>query len=170
MRKWILSVTLAIGGTAAAAGLYAQQQRGVKPLSPQDYIEIQQLYMRYTWAIDSHAEEGMAYARTFTPDGEFLIRGTKHVGYAALAEVAKARPNGPAPAPHHFTTNLIIEPSPEGARGGAYYMSVPTPQPDKPVSIITTGTYRDVLVRTAEGWRFKSRTFYTNAMPSDSSN
>jgi hypothetical protein len=165
MRNWILGVTVGIAAAAAAVGAYAQQQRAGKPLTPQDYIEIQQLYMRYTWAIDSHAEDGMAYARTFTPDGEFLIRGVRNVGYAALAEIAKAKPNGAKPAPHHYTTNLLIEPSPEGARGQAYYMSVPTPEPGKPVSIITTGTYRDVLVRTPDGWRFKSRIFYTDEMP-----
>lgn len=164
MSNWKMFAAVVVVGAAVSAGVYAQP-RGVKPLTPQDYMEIQQLYIRYTWAIDSHAENGMVYAKTFTPDGEFNIRGTKHVGWEKLAEVARARPNASAAAPHHYTTNITIEASPEGARGGAYYLSVPTPQPDKPASIITTGTYQDVLVKTADGWRFKSRTFYTNAMP-----
>jgi hypothetical protein len=59
----------------------------------------------------------------------------------------------------------LIEPSPEGARGSAYFFNVPTPEPNKPAAITGTGTYQDVLVRTAEGWRFKQRTFYANALP-----
>lgn len=34
-----------------------------------------------------------------------------------------------------------------------------------PAAIVAMGTYEDVLVKTAEGWRFKTRTYYANAMP-----
>src|SRR5262245_23766504 len=86
MKKWILIGSVALVGISAAVGVYAQQQRGIKPLSVQDYMEIQQLYMHYTWAIDNHDQE--AYGATFTPDGEFFVGGVNHVGRAAIGLLA----------------------------------------------------------------------------------
>jgi hypothetical protein len=165
MSKWKIAAAVVLVGGAVSAGLYAQQ--GVKPLTAQDYAEIQQLYIRYNWGIDTHADNGMMWAKTFTPDGEFILVGSnKFVGREKLAEFAKLKPGAPpATAPHHYATNIRIEASPEGARGGAYFFNVPTPEPNKPASITATGTYDDVLVKTAEGWRFKTRTFYSNGLP-----
>jgi hypothetical protein len=55
----------------------------------------------------------------------------------------------------HWNTNLRIVGTPEGASGSVYLMLVDVST--KPVSIFSTGIYADVLVKTAEGWRFKSR-------------
>ena len=44
---------------------------GIIATAIQDYAEIQQLYIAYAWAIDTKADNGMVYARTFTTDGEF---------------------------------------------------------------------------------------------------
>ena len=123
------------------------QQEGSKSLTGQDYLEIQQLYAQYNWALDSHADNGMAYAKMYTPDGEFVYDDDiKIVGHEEFAKFAVQSTQGDAP--RHYATNVIAVPSPEGARGGAYLFSV---------SGGLGGTYDDILVKTTEGWRFKRR-------------
>lgn len=166
MRNWKLITAGLVAGVAIAGAVFAQQKGGVKPLTAQDYAEINQLYIHYNWGIDTHAENGMAWAKTFTPDGEFIIGNNKTVGREKLAEFAKLKPGAPpANAPHHYATNIKIDPSPEGARGGAYFFNVTTPEGKQPASITTTGTYEDIIVKTSDGWRFKQRKFYSNALP-----
>ena len=166
MRNWKVVAPIAL--CAAAAGMvYAQQREAKGTLAPQDYVEIEQLYVRYNYGIDTHADGGLLWATTFTVDGIFHTTGRQPVqGREALTALAKARPNQPgSEGPQYFATNIRIEPSPEGARGSAYFFYVPIPKPDKPASITSTGTYEDELVKTAEGWRFKKRTFYANQFP-----
>ncbi len=116
--------------------------------------------MRYAWAVDTHAENGMAYGKTFTPDGEFRVGDNKVAGREKLA--AYNLTMGVANrAPTHTNTNIMIEPSPEGARGGSYLMVTGGEKP----TLGAVGTYQDILVKTAEGWRFKRRILYLNAMP-----
>jgi hypothetical protein len=55
----------------------------------------------------------------------------------------------------HWNTNLMITPSPEGASGQVYLVLVDFTS--KPISIVTSATYSDELVKTAQGWRFKKR-------------
>jgi hypothetical protein len=58
-----------------------------------------------------------------------------------------------------FVTNLRVEPTPEGARGGCFMISMMLGEGGKP-STIGVAVYEDVLVKTSEGWRFKSRKTY----------
>ena len=151
---------------ATGTAVYAQSNPG-RSLMPQDYAEIQQLYATYAWAIDTRADNGMAYARTFTADGEFYNAATneRFVGHAEIAAMITSTNNGqPSPVPTHFTTNIVIEPSREGARGAAYLLVMASGQGAAP-TIPATSTYRDVLVKTSDGWRFKQRMYYRNAMP-----
>ena len=101
MRKWKVGVALALCVTASAA-IYAQQQRGGS-LTALDYAEIQQLYIRYNYGIDTHAGNGMMWAGTFTKDGVFELVGSMKIqGTEKLVEFAKLKPNAPPPdAPHH---------------------------------------------------------------------
>jgi hypothetical protein len=126
-------------------------------LSALDYIEIEMLYGWNNIALDSAAEKGEMFARTFTPDGSLQSDGRTVTGRKNLAELA-ARGE---PAMRRWLSNLYIEPSPEGAIGWAYIVTVgglgvtgTTPRP----AIESGALYRDVLVKTPEGWRFKSRT------------
>lgn len=138
----------------------ALQAQGGKALTAQDYAEIQQLYARYAWSIDTHAETGMVYAKTFTPDGEFHVGETKVVGREALAAY-NLKMGVANRAPTHFNMNLLIEPSPEGARGSVYLLITGGEKP----AVSTIGTYSDIVVKTSEGWRFKQRRLFLNSMP-----
>lgn len=143
-------------GVAIAAPVRAEQRRA-KALSAQDYVEIQQLYVRYHWAAD--ATDGKSWAEMFTPDGEYEVVGAYKVkGREQLAELPKKSFGTPsAKSPLHFATNVWIEPSPDGARGGAYMLVVARGEAGKPLTVTAMVVYEDVLVKTSEGWRIKSR-------------
>ena len=51
----------------------------------------------------------------------------------------------------------IIDPSPEGATGKEYLAVVDLSENGKPGVVHQGGHYEDVYVKTAQGWRFKSR-------------
>jgi hypothetical protein len=146
-----------VAGIILSAAIYAQQKGG-KTLSPQDYNEIQQLYARYFWIADLRPPDGIAYAQLFTQDGEFIIVGRETV--VGRDKIAEWMPKVSAPnaGPSHYATNIMIVPSAEGARGGAFAVALAPGEANKPQTISTSFTYEDVLVKTSEGWRFKRRT------------
>jgi hypothetical protein len=149
-------------GRAAAALLVAvmvaavSAEGRVKPLTAQDYAEIQQLYSKYHWVLGT----GEPWASLFTPDGEYSQVGgpSKAKGREALAALDHKAFDG-RPKGLRFVTNLRIEATPEGARGGCFMISMMFGEGGKP-SNIGAAVYEDVLVKTSEGWRFKSRKTY----------
>ena len=148
-----------LAGFAVAAtvwvGVYAQQN-ATPSLTDQDHAEIQRLYVRFNWALDSHADNGMAYAKMFTPDGEFVYGGSNSTaGHEKLAQLAVQSSQGDN-APHHYATNIIVVPTSEGARGSAYLFG-PSGGPG--------GTYDDILVKTDKGWRFQRRELFQGTLP-----
>ena len=150
----IIAMLLAI---TAGWALHAQTSKPAT-LTAADYLEIQQLVARYSYAVDMHGGDGSAYAALFTPDGTF---GTQAKGTAQLAELA-AKTNkersGPAFA-RHFVTNVMIRPAPEGATGRSYLVALDISEARKPTTILHGGHYDDVYVKTSQGWRIKSRTY-----------
>jgi SnoaL-like domain len=137
------AVTLAI---VASAGLFAQ---GGGKLTTDDLVEIQQLYAKYNWTLDSGDSQG--YAATFTPDGVF----NNNNGHDAIVKFADGFHAGLGAHVKHWNTNLMITPSPTGANGQVYLVLVD--YATKPPSIFTSAAYTDELVKTAQGWRFKKR-------------
>ena len=167
------TVALGLGvSLATLAGVYAQQTRGGAALTGTDYAEIQRLSAQYGQAIDSCSGNGYDYADLYTPDGVFVDMwsegaikqgGTRWQGREKLREIASgANFGGPGcTSPRfngsisHLILNLVITPSPEGARGNSYLVELGGQDPGR---IQRLGNYEDVYVKTAEGWRFKSRT------------
>lgn len=164
MRNVTANVSLAVLMTALVVGVAgspsarAQQKVSGGTLTAADYMEIQQLVARYAYAVDTHADNGYAYADLFTADGVF----GKTRGREALAELARTTQKergGPA-FTRHFLTNVIIYPTPEGARGNQYLMALDVSEGGKPSSVVHGGRYDDEYVKTPAGWRFKSRQLY----------
>jgi 3-phenylpropionate/cinnamic acid dioxygenase small subunit len=117
-------------------------------LTTQDYIDIEQLYATYNHAIDSG--DGEAWAATFTADGTF----NKFAGHDQLVGFIQQwmeKMNGANR--RHWNTNLRIVPGKDGASASVFLMLVDV----STKSIVATGMYDDTLVKTANGWRFKSR-------------
>ena len=117
-------------------------------LTASDYVEIEQLYSHYAHYLD--AGDGSKFAALFTQDGAFVTNnpqfGIIHGQTALAAFAAQAGSPPPAVKPEHFTTNIMIDPSAAGAVGSAYL------QADQDKFL-----YNDTFVKTARGWRFKTR-------------
>jgi hypothetical protein len=125
-------------------------------LSTQDYIDIEQLYSSYNHAIDSGDAE--VWAGTFTPDGTFN-KFTGHDQLVGFIQTWKEKMNGGNR--RHWNTNLRILPSKEGASASVFLMLVDV----STKSIVATGMYNDTLVKSASGWRFKTRQTKMDAAP-----
>lgn len=132
-------------------------------LTPQDYIEIQQLVARYPYAYDRGTRHGKDYAALFTTDGVFEGNGKSLKGRDALAKEADRGDDAPQNV-GHFTVNHIIEPGPTGGNGEAvgqqYLMTMSSIGPEengRRATSIRQWHYEDVYQKTPEGWLFKSR-------------
>ncbi len=142
----------------AVLAMLAASVAHAEPLTALDYAQIEQLYAHYAHYLDT--ADGAKFAGLFVPDGVFItnkpgfgnIRGRK-----ALAEFAtKAGAPPPIVRAGHSTTTVMIDPAPGGATGSAYLMA-------------GTGAdqgyvYNDTFVKTAEGWRFKTREVHQNTL------
>ena len=169
MSKKIVGV-LVIG--VVVLGMVVSQQIGrtAPALTALDYAEIDQLYTRYNFAFDTLADDGGMWARTFTEDGVFDVTNpfSDQVlpvqGHEQLKAFVKSA-NGHTP--RHFVTNIMIEPTAEGAIGSAYAFIVPGAEDGTPSTIARKAAYYDELVRTPEGWRFKKRTGTWGGFPDE---
>ena len=142
-------MTCALAGAVLAG--FGLSPAHAETLTALDYIQIEQLYAHYAHYLDT--ADGARFAGLFTPDGVFI---TNKPGYGdikgrkALADfAAKAGAPPPIVRAGHSTTTVMIDPAPGGATGSAYLMA-------------GTGAdqgyvYTDRFVKTAEGWRFKTR-------------
>lgn len=154
----LMALAGSTGIAAAAPASDLSDAMGVagERVSTDDYIEILQLYNRYCHALDMGS--GEAFASTFTEDGEFT--GGRPAGHAngdrtprkgreALTQM------GSRGGTRHFTANLVVTRTPEGAKGSCYlllYSARTTPDSWVEISI-----YDDTLVKTPQGWKFEKR-------------
>ena len=135
----------------AALAIFAFASAQAKDLSTQDMIEIQQLYAKYNHAIDSGNAE--AWANTFTEDGVFNTRFAGREQLMGFIKMWHERMGGATR--RHWNSNLVVTGTTDGADGSVYLMLWDIGA--KPQTIVSTGMYEDKLVKTKNGWRFKSR-------------
>jgi actinorhodin biosynthesis protein ActVIA len=154
MRKGIIVLV------AAFAAVLSVHAAGGPTLSANDYAEIHGLYARYVWAFDS--SDGDMFASVFTDDGEFVTGTRTTKGRKDLVAMASRGPKKDHPKIFHITTNVLITPSAEGAIGHAYVVLVDLA---KNPAISGGGVYDDVIVRTAQGWKFKRRSYFPEPGP-----
>jgi hypothetical protein len=142
-------------------------------LTAMDYIEIQQLVNRLSFALDYCSNGGRDFADLFVDGGEFVIdngdgnpsrRNTREQLIAlAGGPGCESRSTPPSSYILHLSEGLVIEPSPEGARGMSYaiYPSSKGKYFQEDVAG-QLGIYHDVYVKTPAGWRFRSRRHETS--------
>lgn len=133
---------------AAATLLPYAAARAQTALTAEDMAEIHNLYAHYNLMLDGADAE--AWADTFVEDGRFGTSEGREALVAFAVGFAEANPNT-----RHWNTNIRITATPEGAAGTCYLMLWNVGV--RPQQIVLTGTYQDELVRTSDGWRFKSR-------------
>jgi hypothetical protein len=172
LRPALLAVTAAVSGLANAQS-DDKPQLDTKPrLAALDYIEIEQLSARYAFAIDHCTNSGYDYADLFVADGEFAVADTwgdppekrryRAVGRDALAAAAGGGSDGCRDPQtlmgygiSHIIVNHVITPTVEGATGKSYLLAIGVG--GEPTQTELQGGYEDVYVKTADGWRFRSR-------------
>jgi hypothetical protein len=156
-----------------AAGLPAACARSDAALTPADHVEIQQLVNRLNFALDYCGRGGGDFADLFIDGGQFTIDqgdGMPIVrsGRAALIELAggpdcDSRRTPPSAYILHLAESLVVETWADGARGKSYAI-YPSSQGRRVSEDVAgqLGVYYDEYVRTAEGWRFRSRRHVVN--------
>ena len=152
-------------------------------LSAADYAEIQQLAVRYAWLLDHCVNGGYDYADLYVADGQFSVaedwgttsneqRSFVSSGREALAKAAGGDGNGKCVDPKtmlgygltHVVTNHMIVPAKDGAVGKHRLLTMGVC--GYPHLMELQGGYEDVYVKTADGWRFKSRIHVFKQAPS----
>jgi len=133
-------------------------------LTPQDYIDIQQLVARYAYEIDNCTNNGYDYADLYTADGWFSASrdgrvGNKSLGREKLAAAARGNMKTCEEVPwkgiSHLLVNHVITPAPGGATGKVYLVAIGLD--GEPTKVEAQGHYEDFYVKTPQGWRFQSR-------------
>ena len=137
--------------------------------SPEDYLEIQQLYSYDARDVDSGTQRDASWM--YTDDDVWDLGRTKIVGKEALKEFCSTIPPGVSRnGVRHFSTNLVLVPTEAGARGSAYMMALEKKSREMPMETTVWGKYEDRLIKTPKGWRFKERirrgdTYYDSDVP-----
>jgi len=163
-RDSMLALGIVVVTSAVMLGVVQAQQRSRAPqaLSAQDILEIQQLGAKYCYGLDTGADNGNYYANVFTVDGSFgNTAGRDKLAAMAREGGGRAKLRGY----QHIVTNVIVEPSPGGAVGSQYIQVLTVGGQGKPPMIDHGGRYEDVYVKTAEGWRIKTRKFVRTFPP-----
>ena len=106
--------------------------------SPEDYLEIQQLYSYDARDVDSGTQRDASWM--YTDDDVWDLGRTKIVGKEALKEFCSTIPPGVSRnGVRHFSTNLVLVPTEAGARGTAYMMALEKKSREMPVEITVWG-------------------------------
>ena len=157
MKLWkALSCAAVVLAAMNTVWLYGQQSRLASMLPAEDYLEIQQLYSYYARDVDSGTQRDASWM--YTDDGVWDVQGTRIVGREALQEFYRNVPPGVTRnGVRHFSTNLVLVPTEEGARGSAYMLALERRSEAAEAEITVWGKYEDRLVKTSDGWRFKER-------------
>jgi len=145
---------LSVGRNTAAAA--TATSRATLKLTTEDRLEIQELYARYCHGLDKGDPE--LFSSCWTDDGEFT--GGRGPGRANDDRTPlKGRPAlyqmGNKGGSRHFTSNLILTPTDDGAKASIYLMLYNARV--VPPTFVETAIYDDTLVKTPAGWKFKKR-------------
>jgi actinorhodin biosynthesis protein ActVIA len=163
----LIALTSVLTGLALV-GVVAQS-KPVPALTAMDYVQIRQLVSRYAYALDTGGNNGYDFADLFTADGKFIDPNAN--GREQLAALARGSVMGPLNT-IHYGMSLVLEPTADGAIGRQYVTEFNFDDNVPPLGTRTQwevvgdkrgdlrkdgGQYKDVYVKTANGWRFKSR-------------
>ncbi len=152
-------------------------------LTAEDYVEIQQLAVRYAWTLDHCTNGGYDYADLYVDDGQFSSaeawgstsndqRSFVAKGRDALARAAGGGEDGKCADPYdflghgitHIVTNHMVTPTKTGAVGRHRLIAIGIC--GNPHTMELQGGYEDVYVKTEDGWKFESRIHVFRQAPS----
>ena len=147
----LVGAGVAIGWIAAPGGVAAADGS----LTAQDYAEIEQLYWRYNHAADFR--DGEQFVSVFADDAEFSTGQQTYRGKEELLAWRVERHAGQTgdSRRRHWNNGWRILPTADGAEARVYWILVDVSggQPNT----VASGYYDDTYVKTADGWRIRSR-------------
>jgi hypothetical protein len=161
-------------GVFASAAQHAVLAQASATLTAMDYIEIQQLVAKFSFALDYCTHGGKDFADLFVEGGSYSIdAGDGNPRVSNTREQLERLAGGPdcstvkpgaseAPAGRsnvrHVSESLVVEATATGARGKSYAV-YPANKGRfiNPESAGQVGIFVDEYVKTPNGWRFKSR-------------
>jgi hypothetical protein len=126
-------------------------------VSPDDYVQIKQLYAAYTMAQDSGDRK--AVATLFAPGGT-IADGNHAARPVADAATRLTTEDHRWGWDRHMLSNIKIEGEGSHVKGGCYLLLLNSRPNPGLIGHGRTGFYVDDLVKTAAGWRFQSRVLW----------
>jgi len=174
--KQLVGFSALMLGVVALAATPRSNAQAPSGLTPADYIEIQQLVNRLSFALDYCGNGGQDFADLFVEGARFVIdQGDGMPRIIATRDELIALAGGPncesrrtPPSAYilHLSESLVIEPTNEGARGMSYAIYPPSQGRRLSEDVDgQLGIYYDEYVRTPAGWRFRSRRHVVNPEP-----
>lgn len=135
-------------------------------LTADDYVAIQQLYLRYSAAVDFRDIDTWLTTWTETPEPSMVAHdGRVFAGRDALYAAAVKQRDDSGDVGYHWTNSPLIQETEYGASGMCYVMNVhAVGVADSPIySYLPQGRlqyvmhYEDELVKQDGRWRFRKR-------------
>lgn len=129
-------------------------------LAAPDRAEIDDLLARYCFALDRREWEDLG--EVFAADAVITYSGPRvSAGLGPIVEFFRTTASAVAVTQHLLATSRVWATGPDAAEGlthvTAHHVGYDVPLP-APSTYTVTGTYQDVFVRTAVGWRIWRRT------------
>ena len=152
----LLTGTL-IGSFAAFGWVYAQGNSSSGTLTGADLAEIHHLHSKYNQGTDFGNAD--MWLNAFTEDAIFRIGETgEYIGREQMTEWRRQSfaPRADDYTYRHWNSSWVITPDGEGRATGRIYWLAFDPSAE-PITIVDTGVYEDIYVKTPEGWRIKQR-------------
>lgn len=132
-------------------------------LSLADRLDLQDIYARAAYYMDFGEPD--KYVALYTSDGTFArFAAGKEVfrrsGSAELRAFAVGVIERNAGLAQHWMSNVFVDATADGAVGTGHTMLVGTIKDNWTCNVLLIGQYRDVFVRTPDGWRIRERTVH----------
>jgi len=155
-RKSVLAAAAVLALWSPASAAPAGKSGGYSG-TPQDFMEINQLFSQYNFTIDNH--DGEAWADTFTPSGVFQDPSWCAMGRQQLIGVVGREPKLGADEKQHHVHSLgpIVYADRDHATVRSTVMVVRETGAGAAGGIGITGVYEDKLVRSGGRWLFAYR-------------
>lgn len=124
-------------------------------MTPEDRIDIEDLFTDYAWALDTADVE--AAAALFTADGVIQDPGGRHEGRDGVRRFFERMRGKPSfPGRQHWVGQTLLEGDGRRCRARSF-AAVAARYRTGATKLHLVAHYADVLVKTDEGWRFQER-------------
>ena len=129
-------------------------------LSTADRLAIHELLARSAWAYDEARLDVMEAC--FTTDAQMALRIAggdvigPHVGRAAVRALIRNAIESQTDQRRHVISNVFVESESADSAVVVSTLALLTTANEQ-TSVLSAGLYRDTVVRTSEGWRFRER-------------